>query len=79
VDQVANEVIVFNLMNFGYASSFQALDKGLIERVGPAGFTNYIFNTSTNFVGFNSGFLFNTIFFLIASSFFVFLFYIASF
>jgi hypothetical protein len=66
-------------MNFGYSSTFQALDKGLIEKVGPAGFTNYIFKTSSNFVGFNSGFLSNTIFFLIISGFSVFIFYIFTF
>ena len=37
-------------MNFGYLTTFQSLDKGLIERLGPTGFT-----VSTFSLSFNSG------------------------
>ncbi len=66
-------------MNFGYSSSFQAIDKGLIEKIGPTGFTSYIFKTSSNFVGYNSGFLYNAMFFILSSSFLVFLYFVLTF
>jgi len=31
-------------MNFGYSLSFKTLDKGLIEQIGPTGFSLAIFN-----------------------------------
>lgn len=49
-------------MNFGYSLTFQSLDKGLIERLGPSGFTASVFNTSSNFVSYYSGVLHNTTF-----------------
>jgi len=60
-------------MNFGYSSSFQALDKGLIEKVGPTGFTVSIFNLSSNFIGYNSGFIYNAIFIILCFSFIFFM------
>ena len=50
------------LMNFGYSFTFQSMDKGLIERIGPSGFTASIFISSSNFVSYYSGFLYHTIF-----------------
>jgi hypothetical protein len=55
-------------MNFGYSFTFQTLDKGLIERVGPSGFTASIFNSSSNFVGYYSGILYHTTFIFIVFS-----------
>ena len=49
-------------MNFGYSFTFQSLDKGLIERIGPSGFTASIFISSSNFVSYSTGFLYHTIF-----------------
>jgi hypothetical protein len=49
-------------MNFGYLSTFQALDKGLIECFGPTGFVASTFEVSSNFSSYNNGFLYNTIF-----------------
>jgi len=73
-DQIVNELIVVRLMNFGYSSTFQAIDKGLIEKVGPTGFTVSIFNLSSNLIGFNSGFVYNAIFVILC---FAFLFFIS--
>jgi hypothetical protein len=67
-DQLVNELLTVKIMNFGYSFTFQSLDKGLIERVGPSGFTASIFNSSSNFTGFYHGALFHTIFVLIISS-----------
>ena len=49
-------------MNFGYNVSFLAIDKGLIEQLGPTGFTKGLFNLSFNFSALQKGFLSNTIF-----------------
>jgi len=49
-------------MNFGYTFTFQSLDKGIIERIGPSGFTASIFTTSSTFVGYYSGLLYHTTF-----------------
>jgi hypothetical protein len=42
-------------MNFGYRSSFQSIDKGIIERFGATGFTASIFSVSSNLFNFHSG------------------------
>jgi len=55
-------------MNFGYLLTFQSLDKGLIERVGPSGFTASIFTSSSNLVSYYSGLLYHTTFAFILSS-----------
>jgi ABC-type uncharacterized transport system permease subunit len=47
-------------MNFGYLTTFQSLDKGLIERLGPTGFTVSTFSLAFNFRGINSGILYHT-------------------
>jgi len=67
-DQLVNELLTVKIMNFGYSFTFQSLDKGLIERVGPSGFTASIFNSSSNFTSYYSGALYHTIFVLIISS-----------
>jgi hypothetical protein len=58
-------------MNFGYLTTFQSLDKGLIERIGPTGFTVSTFSLAFNFRALNSGILYHTatIFIVFASLF----------
>jgi len=58
-------------MNFGYFSTFQALDKGLIEKFGPTGFSAAVYFSSSNLSNYNNGLSFRVIFFIIS---FVFLF-----
>lgn len=57
-----NELIVLKIMNFGYSFTFQSLDKGLIEKIGPSGFTASIFASSSSFVSLYSGLLYHTVF-----------------
>lgn len=47
-DQIVNEALVVKIMNFGYFSTFQTLDKGLIEKFGPTGFSVSISNSASN-------------------------------
>jgi uncharacterized membrane protein YagU involved in acid resistance len=58
-------------MNFGYFSSFQTFDKGLIEKVGPTGFTSSFFSFSANQIMHFTGFIYHSFFLLITSTFFV--------
>jgi hypothetical protein len=64
-------------MNFGYSSTFQSIDKGLIERVGPTGFVITIFNLSSNFISFCTGYPFKAIFVIVCSTFIFITFYFA--
>jgi NADH-ubiquinone oxidoreductase chain 5 len=71
-DQIFNEFLVLKLLNFGYGTTFLALDKGLIERIGPSGFTAVIFYSTFNSVKLNSGLFFKVIIvFLLFASFFL--------
>jgi len=58
-------------MNFGYFSTFQTLDKGLIEKFGPTGFTFSLFNLASSLTASNSGYIYHTIFFIVISALFV--------
>jgi hypothetical protein len=79
-DQIVNEFIVIRVMNFGYSLTFQSVDKGLIEQLGPAGFTASIFTTSSNFVSYYSGLLHHTAFvFILFMMFFLSFFALGSF
>jgi NADH-ubiquinone oxidoreductase chain 5 len=66
-DQIVNELIVVKVMNFGYFT-FQSLDKGIIERFGPTGFTISTFSLSFNYTMANSGMLYHTPLVFIVSS-----------
>jgi hypothetical protein len=79
-DQLVNEIIVLNAMNFGYGSTFQAIDKGLIEKIGPSGFSISLFTGSSNLITrFSFGFMLDGVFYIICFAFaFVSLFFINS-
>jgi NADH-ubiquinone oxidoreductase chain 5 len=74
-DQIVNELIVVKVMNFGYLTTFQAMDKGLIERLGPTGFTNSTFTLASGYTNINSGNLFHTAFVFITFTVFFILFF----
>ena len=69
-DQIINEAIVVKTMNFGYFSSFQTLDKGLIENFGATGLTFSFFKASSSISKFNNGLLFRSLLLVIVFSFF---------
>jgi hypothetical protein len=58
------------LMNFGYFSTFQSLDKGLIEKFGPTGFSLSISNSASSLSAYNNGLLFRVLFIIIIFTFF---------
>jgi hypothetical protein len=49
-------------MNFGYLTTFQSLDKGIIERFGPTGFSFSTLALAFNFFNYNSGLIYHTTF-----------------
>ena len=53
-------------LNFGYFSTFQTLDKGLIEKFGPTGFSVSIYNSASNIAAFNNGSFFRALFIIIS-------------
>jgi hypothetical protein len=78
VDQLVNELIVLKIINFGYNFTFQLVDKGFIEKLGPTGIVSFIFRISANLTSINSGFVYNSLYVIIFFA-FCFLFYFASF
>jgi hypothetical protein len=79
-DQIFNEILILNIMNFGYSTTFLSLDKGLIEKFGPTGSTASIFSLVSNFVSLNSGILFkNFLVLLFFVGLYYFMFFSASF
>jgi hypothetical protein len=66
-------------MNFGYLTTFQSMDKGIIERFGPTGFTNNTFSIALRYMSINSGNLFHTAFVFITFAIFLTLFFVFGF
>jgi proton-translocating NADH-quinone oxidoreductase chain L len=65
-DFVYNKFIVVPVIDWGYYVSYKLLDRGLIERIGPAGASNLVLNLSYLVSRFQSGILYQyafTIFF----------------
>ena len=78
-DQIVNELIVVKVMNFGYLTTFQSMDKGIIERFGPTGFTSNTFNIALQYTAVNSGNLFHTAFVFITFAIFFTFFFVLGF
>jgi hypothetical protein len=63
-------------MNFGYFSTFQSLDKGLIEKFGPTGFTSVVSISSAGLSTYNNGLFFRVVFFIISFTLFFLTYYL---
>jgi NADH-ubiquinone oxidoreductase chain 5 len=66
-DQLALNLIVSKTMQFGYVISFQLIDKGLIEYVGPRNIGLHLRKSSKFFSLGQSGYLYNYVFLIIVS------------
>jgi len=71
-DQLANELVIHNLMNFGYRVSFQLLDKGSIEVFGPFGSSFKLWGYSKLLGNIHSGMIFHYSFVMLFSILFFF-------
>jgi len=58
-DKVYNEYVVQGAMTMGYKTSYKAIDRGLIEMLGPYGISYTIYNTSLNISKMQSGYLYH--------------------
>ena len=66
-DQLANELVIHKLMNFGYRVSFQLLDKGSIEVFGPFGSSSKLWGYSKILGSLHSGMVFHYSFVMLFS------------
>lgn len=71
-DQLVNELVIHNLMNFGYRVSFQLLDKGSIEVFGPFGSSFKLWGYSKLLGNIHSGMIFHYSFVMLFSILFFF-------
>jgi NADH-ubiquinone oxidoreductase chain 5 len=60
-DKVYNEIITQNLATFAYKHSYQNLDRGIIELLGPNGISTNIYVKSSKINRIETGFLFHYI------------------
>lgn len=52
-------MVTVNVMSFGYRNTFQLLDKGNIENIGPSGISYLLQNLGKQLSSAQSGFVFN--------------------
>jgi len=64
-DQIFNEILVHRIMEFGYKISFQLIDKGNIEVIGPKSIGDKFSDISTKISNFHSGLLFFYLFVMV--------------
>jgi NADH-ubiquinone oxidoreductase chain 5 len=64
-DKLQNEIIASSLLKIGFQITYKQIDKGLIEFIGPLGFSNFFLFLSERIVKLQSGFIhqYATIFF----------------
>ncbi|MBV33893.1 MAG: NADH-quinone oxidoreductase subunit L [Rickettsiales bacterium] len=64
-DKVYNELICQNILNIGYKHTYQNMDRGIIELLGPNGISLNVFNKSYFLHKINTGFIFHYIFIIL--------------
>jgi NADH-ubiquinone oxidoreductase chain 5 len=64
-DQIFNELVVHKIMNFGYGITFQLIDKGNIEMIGPKSVSSQFNKISTHAFSFHSGLLYEYLFIMV--------------
>nr|WCH57960.1 NADH dehydrogenase subunit 5 [Hypnea marchantiae] len=66
-DTLYNRLFVYPILNFGYLTSFKALDRGFIELAGPFGLSNLISKWSSLIFRIQTGQMTHYIFYIIVS------------
>nr|YP_011007958.1 NADH dehydrogenase subunit 5 [Chorda asiatica]QWK44430.1 NADH dehydrogenase subunit 5 [Chorda asiatica]WBP69789.1 NADH dehydrogenase subunit 5 [Chorda asiatica] len=69
-DKVYNEIVTQNLLDFGYHFTYKSIDRGLIESLGPFGFSNVLFDQVQKSRVWHSGYLYHYLVILGCSPFF---------
>jgi NADH-ubiquinone oxidoreductase chain 5 len=67
-DKVYNEFATQSFLSFGYHVSYKMIDRGIIEILGPMGFSNAVYKTGTILSRLESGFLYHYAFAMLVSS-----------
>ena len=71
-DKVFNEYLTQSLMKFGYRTCYKIIDRGIIEILGPHGFSKIILKESKYLYSFQTGHIFHyTLIILVASTLFL--------
>ena len=71
-DKVLNEYLTQSLMKFGYRTCYKIIDRGIIEILGPHGFSKIILKESKYLYSFQTGHIFHyTLIILVASTLFL--------
>lgn len=73
-DYIYNNYIVVKVLSFGKAGSFQLIDRGILELIGPTGLVRLFSLFSKNISKLQTGFLYNYIYFMVISIFILFTF-----
>ena len=64
-DKIYNELINQNILYIGYKHTYQNMDRGIIELIGPNGISLNLYNKSYNLSKINTGFIFHYIFLIL--------------
>jgi len=67
-DKVYNDLVTQNLLDFGYHFTYKAIDRGLIESLGPFGLSNMLLNQVNQFKSWHSGYLYHYLVILVWSN-----------
>lgn len=64
-DKIYNDAINQNLLQFGYKYSYQGLDKGLFDYIGPTGLTQFIYFCSQKIILLQTGYIYHYVRFIL--------------
>nr|QWK44508.1 NADH dehydrogenase subunit 5 [Desmarestia aculeata] len=67
-DKVYNDIVTQNLLDLGYHFTYKAIDRGLIESLGPFGLSNILLNQVNQFRLWHSGYLYHYLVILVWSN-----------
>jgi len=67
-DKIYNDLVTQNLLDFGYHFTYKAIDRGLIESLGPFGLSNILLNQVNQFRSWHSGYLYHYLVILVWSN-----------
>lgn len=65
-DKVYNEYLVQGALDIGYKGSYKAIDRGVIEMLGPYGISYSVYTTSQGLSKMQSGYLYHYAFVMLA-------------
>ena len=76
-DRIYNQFVGQNVLNLSYLFSYNDIDRGILEKIGPSGIIDIIYYWFNKLKTVQSGFIFNYLFLMFISIFFFILFAIA--